>query len=259
MASQSFKDYINHTQTQKIAANTKDNRKYLPPTPLPPNFRNNPLLEAFQQPSNGFGVSNFRIEQDLPTSINRTSTDLSLEDAQQETNPLGTYMFQRHCNFLYRDKYADYKNIVDESKVPDDYIYWDIIKNVEERNPLMDFFFSKKNLDHLQNLIINMISHQSDGSYKISRQSDSELLTVMRGIYIQTPKNNFAEGKEFKNEICKINKNVLDFVVPKLIVNIQGYLGFVRDNGNDPMPHAQPEFLSSAGQRINSGFDVTFI
>lgn len=259
MASQSFKDYINYTATQKNATNTKDTRKYLPPAPLPPNYRNNPLLEAFQQPSNGFGTSNFRVEETLPNSINRTSSDISYEDSQESINPLGTYMFKRHSNFLYTDKYADYKNIVDEAPVPDDHIYWDVIKNIEERNPLMDFFFSRKNLNHLQNLIITMIRHQSDGNYQISRQSDSELLTVMRGIYIQTPKNNFAEGKEFKNEICKINKNVLDFVVPKLIVNIQAYLGFVRDNGNDPLPHAQPEFLSSAGQRINSGFDKTFI
>ncbi len=233
--------------------------QYNPTQPLPPNYRNNPLLESFTQSTNGFGTSNFRVEPDLPPSIERTSTDLSQESISQETNPIIQYMNKRHSNFLFQEKYPDYKDIVHELPVADDYIYWDIIKNIEERNPLMDFFFSRKNLNHIQQLTINMVKHQSDGKYNISRQNDSEMLTVMRGIYIQTPKNNFSQGKEFLNEICKINKNVLDFVVPRLIVSIQQYLGYTRDQGNQPLPHAQPEFLSSAGQRVNRGSDVTFI
>jgi hypothetical protein len=226
--------------------------------PPPPIYQNNPLLENFSQPDNGFGFSNFRIETTLPESINRTSTDFQLEDNHQYTNPISEYEYQRHADFLFREHYGDYR-IIDEQPVPDNYIYWDIIKTIQERNPLMDFYFSKKNLDHVQRLAIQMVDHQSGGQYKITRQNDSELLTVMRSIYITTPTDPFAIGHEFKGEICKLNKNVLDWVVPKLLVNIQQYLGYVRDQGSNTYPPAQPEFMSSAGQRINRGFDVNFV
>lgn len=257
MASNSYKSYVEEQQ-KKNAKKNVDKRKLFPNKPPPPDYRNNPLIEQFAQPGNGFGVSNFRVDQTLPESINRTSTDFQLEDVLQYTNPISEYEYQRHANFLFKEHYGDYK-IVDEEKVPDDYIYLDIIKTLQERNPLMDFFFSKKNLDHLQRLCQEMVRHQSSGEYKISRQNDSELLTVMRSIYIQTPTNPFLDGRNFKEEICKLNKNVLDWVVPKLLVNIQQYLGYVRDQGNTTYPPAQPQFMSSAGLKTTRGFDYNFI
>jgi len=258
MADQSYKNLINAKYTQSLPSKKYDPRDMFPQNPPPPDYRNNPLLEHFAQSDNGFGISNFRVEQTLPNTINRTSTDFQFEDVHQYTNPIAAYEYHRHANFLFREHYGDYR-LIDQEKVPDDYIYWDIIKTFQERNPLMDFFFSKKNLDHVQNLIIKMVRHQSGGEYQISRQSDSELLTVMRSIYISTPTNPFTQGLEFKGEICKLNKNVLDWVVPHLLVNIQQYLGYVRDQGNTVYPPAQPEFMSSAGTRINRGFDITFI
>jgi len=231
---------------------------YFAPKPPPPIYQNNPVFEHFAQPDNGFGVSNFRVEEALPESINRTSTDFQLEDIQQYQNPLGSFQFQRHANFLFREHYGDYR-LIDQEQVPDDYIYWDIIKTFQERNPLMDFFFSKRNLDHLQKLIIEMVRHQSMDAYHISRQSDNELLTIMRAQYIQTPTNPFAEGKAFISEVCKLNKNVLDFAVPKVLVSIQSTLGYIRDQGNTTYPPPQPEFLSNTGNRINASFGLHFI
>lgn len=220
-------------------------------------YRNNPTVDKFTQPTDGFGVSNFRNET-LPSTISRTTTDFQLEDVHQYTNPISEYEARRHSNFLFSEHYKDYK-LIDQQEVPDNYIYWDIIKTFQERNPLMDFFFSKKNLDHLQNLTIQMIKFQSGGLYNISRQSDAELLVVMRSIYIKTPTNPYSNGHDFKRDICTLNKNVLDWVVPKIIVNIQQYLGYVRDQGNNYRPLARPEFMSDTGNRINRGFDVTFV
>lgn len=104
-----------------------------------------------------------------------------------------------------------------------------------------------------------MVDTQSNGMYKISRQSDPELLTVMRSIYIKTPTNPYSTGHDFKRDICTLNKNVLDWVVPRLLVNIQQYLGYVRDQGNNIRPIDRPECMSGAGMRINRGFDVNFI
>lgn len=220
-------------------------------------YHQQPTWEHFTQPTNGFGVSNFR-DQSIPSTISRTTTDFQLENVHQYTNPINEYEVRRHSNFLFNEHYKDYK-LMDQQPVPDNYIYWDIIKTFQERNPLMDYFFSKKNLDHLQNLLIQMVEFQSDQHYKISRQSDSELLVVMRSIYIKTPTNPYSTGSAFRRDICTLNKNVLDWVVPRVLVNVQQYLGYVRDQGNNPQPHKRPEFMSETGNRINRGFDVTFI
>jgi hypothetical protein len=220
-------------------------------------YRNNSIINQFQQPGDGFGISNFR-NQTIPPTIARTTTDFQLENVQQYTNPITEYEARRHCNFLFSEHYKDY-NIIDQQNVPDNYVYWDIIKTFQERNPMMDCFFSKKNLDHIQHLLIEMIRYQSGGQYQISRQNDDELLTVMRSIYIKTPTNPYSTGADFKRDICTLNKNVLDWVVPRVIVNIQQYLGYVRDQGNNLRTIDRPEFMSNCGNRINRGFDVTFV
>jgi hypothetical protein len=219
-------------------------------------YRNNPLVEQFSQPSNGFGTANFRNE--IPSTVSRTTTDFQLENLHQFSNPISEFEARRHSNFLFSEHYKDYK-LIDQQEVPDDYIYWDVIKTFQERNPLMNVFFSKKNLEHLQKLIIKMVNFQSNKLYQISRQNDSELLVVMRSIYIKTPTNPYATDHNFKRDLCTLNKNVLDWVVPRILVNIQQYLGYVRDQSSNIRPDRRPEFMSSAGNRINRGFDVTFI
>lgn len=215
-------------------------------------------LYNFIQSSNGFGFSNNRVEENTKPTINRATTDFQLENVNQYTNPISEYSDRRHSNFLFTEHYKDYQ-LLDQQQVPDNYTYWEILKTFQERNPLMDFFFSKKNLDHIQNLIILMIKSQSGGLYNISRQSDNELLVVMRSIYIKTPTNPLGTGNNFKKDICTLNKNVLDWVVPRIIVNIQQYLGYVRDQSNNIRPLPHPELMSNTGNRINRGFDITFI
>lgn len=219
-------------------------------------YHQQPMWEHFTQPVNGFGISNFR--NTSAATISRTTTDFQLENINQYTNPISEFKARRHSNFFFNEHYGDYR-LIDQLPVSDNYIYLDIIKTFQERNPLMDFFFSKKNLNHLQSLIIRMVNYQSDGKYNISRQSDPELLAVMRSIYITTPTNPLSTGLAFKRDICTLNKNVLDWVVPRVLINIQQYLGYVRDQGNNPLPLKRPEFMSGAGNRVNRGFDVTFV
>lgn len=230
----------------------------IPKNPPAPVYRNNPIMEGFQQRDDGFGFSNFRVEETLPDSINRSNRDFQYEHIRQWTNPLAEQSYNRHSNFLFREHYGDFKTI-DEEKVPDDYIYLDIIKNFHERNPLLDLFFSRKNLNHLQELIKQMVYHQSERKYNIGRQRDNELLTIMRSIYISTPTNPYVAQENFRQEICKLNKNVLDYAVPKVLVGIQQYLGYVRDQGNTVYPPERPSHMSSAGTRINRGFDFNFV
>lgn len=220
-------------------------------------YQNNPVFEKFTQNDNGFGFSNFRTPNTIPEVINRSASDLTI-DIEQASNPLGQQQYDRHADFLFTQKYPDHQTF-EQQKLSPDYIYLDVIKTIQERNPLIDAFFSKRNIDHIQMLIIDMINFQSQGKYKISPQRESELLTIMRGVYLQTQSNHLATGKEFHNQLCTLNKNVLDFCVPQILVSIQGYLGYARDQGSNINPMPRPEFLSNAGNKINSGFSSNII
>lgn len=234
---------------------TTETTSYSPPQ-TPPTINSN--YNYFSQPKSGFGFSNFRVETTLPDSVNRTTDTLQFQQVQQYTNPVEELEYLRNSNFLYRDKYKDFK-YVNEKEPPEDYVYWDVIKNYQERNPLLDLFFSRKNLNHLQKLLISMVEYISEGAYKISRQDDTELLVVMRWAYMSAPTNPYAKGDEFIHQICTLNKNVLSYIVPNVLIQIQSYLGFVRDNGYNVNPPIRPEYMSSAGTRVNRGFDSNFI
>lgn len=206
----------------------------------PPVYQNNPTLQNFKQTEEGFGFSNFRIQSQPTLDI--------------PTKSFTEYLDERSNHLTFQTHHQDY-HLTEPNQVTDDYVYWDIIKNFQERNPLIDSFFSRRNLNHLQNLLIQMIHHKSNGQYMISRQSDPELLTIMRSIYIKTATNPHSQGKQLRNEICKLNKNVLDWAVPRIFGNIQQYIGYARDRENKIIPQSYPQYTSSAGTKINHGFD----
>ena len=213
--------------------------QYIPYYQPPPVYQNNPVLQKFQQNDEGFGFSNFRNQSE--------STQIPSKSYQE-------YQNERNDNLTFIKHHSDYK-LTENHEVPNDYVYWDIIKNFQERNPLIDVFFSKKNLDHLQNLLIQMVNYQSQTKYQISRQNDFELLTIMRSIYIKTPTNPHCRDDEFRNAICQLNKNVLEWAVPRIISNIQQYVGFIKDRESTIQPQSYPQSTSSIGMKITRGFD----
>ena len=58
-------------------------------------------------------------------------------------------------------------------------------KTIIQQNPLSLVFFSKANIDYLQQRIQQIVHEKSNGEYNIGRQSDTELEIIMRSIYLQ--------------------------------------------------------------------------
>jgi len=212
-----------------------------------PDFRQ---VKHIYQPDSGIGFSNIRnnLEELIDPMTKYNSNGFSL--SQYET--------ERHCNKLFEDKHADYK-LIDEQKRPPDYVYLDIIKWFQERGPVMDVFFSQGNLDHLQSLIISMIYNLSNGLYQIGRQNDNILLETMKAVFIDTPVNGNATGYALKYEVCCLNKTVLDAVVPDVYSGILKYLGYVKDQGNNPWTMDRPQNMSIVGTQLTRGFDFNII
>jgi hypothetical protein len=47
------------------------------------------------------------------------------------------------------------------------------IKTIVQKNPVSDVFFSKANIDYLQQRIQQIVYERSNGEYQIGRQSDT--------------------------------------------------------------------------------------
>ena len=74
---------------------------------------------------------------------------------------------------------------------------------IQETNQLNHLFFSKANMDLIQNQIRYTVYIKSDKKFIIDRQSDIELQIIMRSIYLQHSPN---LPNKIKEQIQYLNK-----------------------------------------------------
>lgn len=131
-----------------------------------------------------------------------------------------------------------------------------------EHTPVSSLFFSRLNMDTLHQGICNMVYNSSRGKYNIGRQSETELKIIMRSIYFESLKNSSQNifismlqtgNKNSDNHVIdsvkKLNKSVLDWVVPKVITNLEQFDKYKRDISTLPSPLDRPTFTSTSGTK----------
>ena len=177
-----------------------------------------------------------------------------LDQNTQNSGYSNNFINSRGVDKFFTQRYRDYQ-MFDEDKNTNTEAN-DIVKNILERNPLTQSFFSKENLDNLQNCIIKTVYERSSGNWKISRQSDNELYIVMRSLYLQYGKN---LPYDIEGQVAELNRQVLIDVVPRIITKVEQHLAYQRDQGSTYRPIPRGELATMAGTRITRGFDSVFI
>lgn len=127
--------------------------------------------------------------------------------------------------------------------------------NIQNKTPLSELYFSKANIDLLQDQLRHRLYQFSDGRYKIDRQSDTELKIIMRSYYLQYGK---FKSCNLKEQIIELNELVIQFCVPKIYDEIQQYNSYIQDVETLPMPLEHPKNLSSKGTRNLRSVTTTF-
>lgn len=105
------------------------------------------------------------------------------------------------------------------------------ISGIHEKNDLNDSFFSPSNVNLLQNLIQATVLNKSQGKFQIGKQSEEQLIIIMRSIYLQHGKN---LPDNIQEQVDDLNKKVVNECVRIILVNIQAYVGYVRDVNAPP-------------------------
>jgi hypothetical protein len=126
---------------------------------------------------------------------------------------------------------------------------------IQETSQLNQVFFSKINLNRIQDLIRYTVYEKSDKKYVIDKQSDVELEIVMRSIYLQHSPN---LPNKIKEQIDYLNGLVRDWCVEQILPEVQQYFGYVKEITYMPMPIDLPLNLSSKGSRSLRSVTTTF-
>ena len=102
---------------------------------------------------------------------------------------------------------------------------------------LSDTFFSKENIQILQNGIRKGVYELSNKQYIISEQNIDELMIIMRSIFLQYSKN---LKNNIKNQIQILNKYVLDYAINQVYGETIGYIKFKYDVSTMYEPISRP-------------------
>lgn len=121
------------------------------------------------------------------------------------------------------------------------------IKSIHQQNELSDVFFSRKNIDYIQDSLRYLVYEKSCKKHIIDKQSETELLIVMRSVYLQ-----YGEHKQhgIAEQVKQLNTAVLNYCVPKVLEEIKQYLYYKKDISALPVPIDRGEFVSTKGTKV---------
>jgi hypothetical protein len=118
------------------------------------------------------------------------------------------------------------------------------IQYLHNNTPLNTVFFSQSNIDKLQADIQTAVRGMVNAS--IDRQSDSDLLLIMRSYYLQYAQNNPSRVAE---ELEELNQRVVHFASNRIAVEVEAYRYYRKDIMDFPAPIANPMDVKIYGTR----------
>lgn len=98
-----------------------------------------------------------------------------------------------------------------------------------EKTKLLEMYFSKKNMDFLQNFMIKKIKKEED--YLIGRQSDYDLYVIMQYMYVEF---GFRICGTDEQKVNHLNKMVLEQTLPMIKRGIKEKQKFLIDSSTQP-------------------------
>jgi hypothetical protein len=107
-------------------------------------------------------------------------------------------------------------------------------------------FFSEQNISIIQNGIRAGVYHKSNEQNVIAPQDCDSLKIIMRSIFLQYSANQL---NNVTHQIESLNKMVLDYIVPRVYSEAQGYMKYLVDASTMYTPLANPVMASQNDNR----------
>jgi hypothetical protein len=155
------------------------------------------------------------------------------------------YQNNGRINLVDRQIYPEYQMFHEKKEGLNEFKN-EAVKSILQKNPLSDVFFSKQNIDYLQNKIVQTVYELTNGQHRIGRQSDIELEIVMRSIYLQFSLN---QSSNLREQIRQLDEKVIAEVCPGIITAVKQYLQYKQDITNMPKPIELPITETIKGEK----------
>lgn len=169
-------------------------------------------------------LSDFYTQTAIPNAPKHTGR-LPLSDQEEKTSVPTAYLF-----------------------APEPYMVPEAIKEQinfrHSDTPLNVAFFSQANLDKLQADIQALVKQMINAD--IDRQSDIDLMTIMRSYYLQYAQNVPAN---MQSELADLNERVTNFSANRISVEVEAYRYYRKDIMDFPAPIANPVNVAIYGTR----------
>jgi len=129
-------------------------------------------------------------------------------------------------------------NLYDKTKTSKS-SFRDALKGSKEENELSNAFFSKQNIQIVQNGLRAGVYKMSNNQYIIGEQSYDNIKIIMQDAYFEHAKNDLTS---IAKQIETINQEIFNKYVPKLHGEVIGYLKYKEDTSTikAPINYAKP-------------------
>ena len=108
-------------------------------------------------------------------------------------------------------------------------------------------FFSRQNIQLIQNGIRAGVYHRSNGQYLIGPQDCDPLKIIMRSVYLQYSAN---QPNNVTQQIEELNKIVLNYCIQQVYGEAQGYLKYIDDASTLVVPIAHPVMANNTDRTL---------
>lgn len=138
-------------------------------------------------------------------------------------------------------KIDEYKKLEEEIMYEnyDDYS----LKGIIESSDLSNAFLSPENTENIQQDIRYGVYQNTNKV--ISKQSNEEIFTIMRSVYLQNGGVRVFTQNDFTGAIQDLNKKVVDYSVEHIASKIKQHDMYVKDISTLPVPMERPKYDST--------------
>jgi hypothetical protein len=122
----------------------------------------------------------------------------------------------------------------------------DMVKGNFEETALSAAYFSPQNMAIIQNAVRYEVYERSGKKWIIDPQSVDELKIIMRAIFYENARHLCTN---IPQQIEILNKKVVEWIVPRVFMEIKQHFFYLDDISHMPKPLSHPISMSSAGTR----------
>lgn len=120
-------------------------------------------------------------------------------------------------------------------------------EGIWENTPLSNAYFSRENIQIIQNGIRAGVYARSNKQYIVGEQDCDTLKVVMRSIFLQYAKN---APTPVRTQISELNQLVVDYCAHQIYGEAQGYMRYVSDASTLVVPLAPPVMSSPHDKQL---------